>query len=694
MQLAKSTSSHVADGCSNGYESPESKPPRLLWVNREARNSWEKRQRRIRYSCDQIQWQSITCGIRRCAALLVSVESYPHASIVWSRRGLVSIPLELTGKSGEAMGINDPARQGCMYRIVVGRSADVFEFRDAWQACDEAALAERLRVPTCCHQSYRSLTVEKGLFDTTWKMIGHRNSGVQRGIAEIRCDPMCNVLWRWLGVRATPHLPCGFDCKPTSELGRAYYDCGVEEGYREEMEWLTELLGWPAEWASVFGIAEIRTPIHKMLVATDLCTEKRAIRLISDTYPPEGGRGNVYPYSLGNSRTSRGVTQVAARVSDGRSDLNERNYRKSNPGRFPWQVEDVQEQRVGNYFVIGVSGSGRIGLNESAKSIWDLCDGTKTAEDISSLLERRHSVPRDSLGDDVKSTIVKLQRSFLVTTESDPLISSGGAVEWRRLVRPQDDGYDTSFYEAVNARRLRLLRGIGDVSSVPKVCNGSVAVKYCYPSRDPEVIDAPLDHENIKGSEQYLRIWPAMARQCEKLIKIVHPMLIRNERQSTSAIVTGCRSHSEELMPGTFFTTVNCPFLTAIDFVHELGHQKLFSLGIHKEEASRFVLNDRSELFHSPFRPQPRPLPAVLHGVYSFAHVTELSIRVLSASAVSEEIGARVVSRIQRDVPRLQVGIETIKSGATLDAAGRELVEALDSWIKDLEGEARNCGAI
>ena len=108
------------------------------------------------------------------------------------------------------------------------------------------------------------------MVDTTWPM-ALASAGASNGTRALAVSgpPEANILWRWMGVRAVPHLPCRFDCPATVELARRFLDVGREAGYREEMDWLVEILGWPVEWSALHGIAEVRTPILKVSTRTD-----------------------------------------------------------------------------------------------------------------------------------------------------------------------------------------------------------------------------------------------------------------------------------------------------------------------------------------------------------------------------------------------------------------------------------------
>jgi hypothetical protein len=74
-------------------------------------------------------------------------------------------------------------------------------------------------------------------------------------------------------------------------------------------------------------------------------------------------------------------------------------------------------------------------------------------------------------------------------------------------------------------------------------------------------------------------------------------------------------------MFGAMWSTVDCPFMLAENFVHEMAHQKLYGIGIFKEHCTGLIANDPGEGFRSPVLDYPRPMTAIVHAVYSYMYV-------------------------------------------------------------------------
>lgn len=332
-------------------------------------------------------------------------------------------------------------------------------------------------------------------------------------------------------------------------------------------------------------------------------------------------------------------------------------------------------------------------LNPSAKSIWELCDGRRTVEVISNRLEERLNLPRGALMSDVTDGIADLYEAKLVTL-GRPVVERHDDVQidWRCLAEPQADGSDLDAALAILAARstpeqnLMLRRRSVDAS--PTICDARVALRYCYPEKDLEGrLDAPFDHPRIAESVDYLRHWPLGYHQFQLLIHSVHPLLEPGLAVDDTAFLVGsfCHSSQSASMFGTMLSSINCPMMLAENFVHELAHQKLFALGIFKDSALRFITNSPKEGYASPIvTDRPRPMTALVHGVYAYMYVTELDIKVLESARFTNERRQQMLHRLGTNVERLVQGIAEIRRHIRLDADGQHFFEGFYHWVDEL----------
>jgi hypothetical protein len=262
-------------------------PPftRVAWVSDPAREVWAPRLARIRTAWLEIEWRSVAGGVRACAVLSGSRETLNTHAVQLTPCGLqTASPAEWAGDNSTGAG-----------RWVVGSAAHLGDFERAWRGGDQAEMARLLAQPVCCVAAHRRTWVEEGLEDTTWPMAG---APADATTAEVQGPPQANILWRWLGVRAIPHLPCRFDCPATVALADRLLQVGRDAGLQQEVDWLLEILSWPVEWSALHGIAEIKTPVLKVNTRTDATARKYVVRRPGTRYPPEGARGLRFPYQV------------------------------------------------------------------------------------------------------------------------------------------------------------------------------------------------------------------------------------------------------------------------------------------------------------------------------------------------------------------------------------------------------------
>jgi hypothetical protein len=265
----------------------------VAWVSDTAREIWRPRLAKIETAWSWIEWLAIPAGIRPCALTRLSPDAYVSAAAVWAEENLCSLPLETTNPARRAGATTvEPA----VMTVVVGALRDIRRFRVAWLAKNYDRVAALLGYPPCCRGSFRK-TQSDSTLDPTWAIAAEtlKLTPLDRSV-EISASTSTNVLWRWMGVRAVPHLPCRFDCRDTARLAEQYRALGVRAGARQEMEWSDDILSWPAEWSALHGIAEIKTPILRVSTRTDATAEKYVVRWKSKTYPPEGAQGVNFPY--------------------------------------------------------------------------------------------------------------------------------------------------------------------------------------------------------------------------------------------------------------------------------------------------------------------------------------------------------------------------------------------------------------
>ncbi|MGH7389316.1 MAG: class I SAM-dependent methyltransferase [Candidatus Rokuibacteriota bacterium] len=274
---------------------------RPSWVGDTARAVWEPRLHRVTKAWLTIEWLSVLSGVRSCGVTMVTPQEFIEQGATWAGRGLNALPVEIQGAAGSYASAGKPAVLGqpFVFRVVVGTPRSVSDFKAAWDARDNEAIGRHLGYPTCCYDFFQQVWVRGGHVDTTWPMAA-ATAAPAAGARDVEVSgpPEANILWRWMGARAVPHLPCRFDCVRTVELARRLMEVGRDAGFGDEIEWLQEILSWPVEWSALHGIAEIKTPILKVSTRTDATPVKYTVRRLGTGYPPEGAQGLRFPYQM------------------------------------------------------------------------------------------------------------------------------------------------------------------------------------------------------------------------------------------------------------------------------------------------------------------------------------------------------------------------------------------------------------
>jgi len=295
----------MQDGYSAGDCLDFTLPPflRLSWASDHARYVWSPRLKQVVTAWKMIEWESVLCGIRKCALERASRRRGPCLADLREsalRKSLFIV--ELDGEPAAAVqgpGTDQTFSPGEYSHFLIGDRCSVDEFQSAWSHADHDKIGQALGYPRCCVDSfsrrYASGDTHDPIWPTSWAQRSRTLSG-ERQVAIEAGEPPCNLLWRPVGVRAIPHLPCSFLCDASVKMYKQFMDLGLRLGYAHEMAWLRQILSWPAEWSALHGIAEIKTPICKIVVNTDATAHKFTVRWPGSGYPPEGTRGVRFPY--------------------------------------------------------------------------------------------------------------------------------------------------------------------------------------------------------------------------------------------------------------------------------------------------------------------------------------------------------------------------------------------------------------
>lgn len=250
--------------------------------------------------------------------------------------------------------------------------------------------------------------------------------------------------------------------------------------------------------------------------------------------------------------------------------------------------------------------------------------------------------------------------------------------EWELMAVPQKDGSDTDLF-----LKYATTSGLHKVAPAHedeiKIFNKTVALRQL--EWDEGFLNrfehAPFDHPSIKEAEALVALWPEVYEQFGKIVKAFNPVLIKGIEDDKS--YGGSNSHQPDDTLGAIWATVHNPTLLAQAFVHEMAHNKLFSLGQHFTSKGPLFKNDEDELFDSPIRLDiPRPISAVFHGVYAFTHVLALDNILFEKG--DPESKTYYLNLMKYNALRVKKGAEIIKKCAKLTPEGDAFVHQFIRW--------------
>ncbi len=249
-------------------------------------------------------------------------------------------------------------------------------------------------------------------------------------------------------------------------------------------------------------------------------------------------------------------------------------------------------------------------------------------------------------------------------------------IDWRRLAEPQSDEYDSQVILAF-ARQRGYVRQ--SYPKNPTWFDSKVALlQTANPSGFPSsCLPASYAHPNLPKAWNLLSLWTAAFRQFQCLIESV-AIFINTEWSPDRVTGSVCASVNRF---GKIAASINGYAGFAESLVREMAHQKLWALGIELETAQRLIANLPEQSYPSPTDYDClRPMSAVLHAQYSYAHVAALDIAILQ-NRTSPEQDRQVADYLACVLPKLEFGYKIIRNNAEVDEAGAEFLAGLFVWL-------------
>lgn len=242
-----------------------------------------------------------------------------------------------------------------------------------------------------------------------------------------------------------------------------------------------------------------------------------------------------------------------------------------------------------------------------------------------------------------------------------------------------------------------VLAHVGGVAgwSKPRLAGSFAGIPGCEISLFPrsaklqigdDYADASLDHPAIGLAAELLATWPEQLAEAAFLWSRIYPIQRANLGDDRSVHGYGCTCGGVAGAPFEVYATVYDPLGFLEGIVHEFGHWKLHTLGVHLMTwPTAFLENDFEELYESPIRKDiERPMGAVVHAHYSYLHVTEIALRRLEHDVAGFPDEPAYVDGLRRNLERMIEGHATLAASARPGELGRGFFDNVGAWGLDV----------
>jgi hypothetical protein len=201
--------------------------------------------------------------------------------------------------------------------FLVGRREGVDAILAAIFAGDNQKACDLLSIPRCCQAFHRS---ELRPWADPWWPLAERTASEQpagdgRTVDESACDiglPAHSsraLLRAALGLPTVGYVPCSLLCPHAREHERLVAAALEHETADRAIARLDQIATWPVLWSGLHGIAEIKTPVLKLIQPTDPTVDNLRVRLAGESGIEGAALGVRFPFAS-RSRHGQGPAPV------------------------------------------------------------------------------------------------------------------------------------------------------------------------------------------------------------------------------------------------------------------------------------------------------------------------------------------------------------------------------------------------
>lgn len=269
---------------------------RIIWYDLDARLLWESRLKRARELTNCLEIASVREGLRKVCTTHISPQNLPQRTGELARQGLIFLPTQATGTYGGGFSHKFlPVEQGKpwdYFGVVSLKKEDALAFAEAQQHRDNQTMGKLLGYPACCRDWFDE--VWPTYVDPIWQIKGDPlDVGEDKHLIwkSVSASPYTQAALRYIGLWWSPAFPCDHLCERHTSFGQGFAELGHKID-SEAAEWLDILMRMPFRWSALKGVAEITTPLFKIITNSIPCWPRHDIYFhpVDEVWPEKGNK--------------------------------------------------------------------------------------------------------------------------------------------------------------------------------------------------------------------------------------------------------------------------------------------------------------------------------------------------------------------------------------------------------------------
>lgn len=244
-------------------------PPfaRTAWYNDEIKSKYSLKLQKAAAAYHWMELETVSVGMRACTTRHIRPDSFECETTRLADKGLLFLPLRKVGSYQGFAHSHPPVVKGrpwSWYGVVARSLVDARTFAKASDRNDHRVIGRLLGYPNCC-QDFFSDVWGKGFIDPVWQEAWNTEDAALYP-SETKLQISSMQLWtgyRYIGLRAVPHLPCSFSCSESLSMVDSWLDLAKKENISGVYD-LLALLNTPCRWSCFKGVAIITSPLFKV----------------------------------------------------------------------------------------------------------------------------------------------------------------------------------------------------------------------------------------------------------------------------------------------------------------------------------------------------------------------------------------------------------------------------------------------